>query len=202
MTFYHCAVCCCTLNNTWDCDEHLFGQVSTGTGRSQLPIFGCTKVRPWRCAHPRHRCAVFYSDKLPNVQVVINWRYSVAQMSTCEDKLPHSLGALYFDDVMSYNSLTTIWITNSYLLFKWAIQMAGTLVLGIWIADRYTNGGLDTSPLTKWWSKYWTSCYSDPHCMLQLDFFLLRHFDYIFNYFIHFSGSITWSVNSPQMMCN
>ena len=24
-------VCCCKLNNTWDCDEHLFGQVSTCT---------------------------------------------------------------------------------------------------------------------------------------------------------------------------
>ena len=32
-------VCCCKLNNTWICDEHLFGQVSTCKGRYQLPIF-------------------------------------------------------------------------------------------------------------------------------------------------------------------
>ena len=31
-------VCCCKLNNTWVCDEHFFGQVSTCTGRNQLPI--------------------------------------------------------------------------------------------------------------------------------------------------------------------
>ena len=34
---------CCKLNNTRDCDEHLFGQASTRTGHYQLPIFGCTK---------------------------------------------------------------------------------------------------------------------------------------------------------------
>ena len=39
-------LCCCKLNNTRDCDEHLLGQVSTSTGRYQLPIFGCTKVHP------------------------------------------------------------------------------------------------------------------------------------------------------------
>ena len=36
-----------------------------------------------------------YSDKL-------------AQMCTREDMLAHNLGAPYFDDVMSYNSLTAI----------------------------------------------------------------------------------------------
>ena len=46
-----------------------------------------------------------YSDKVAYVQVVINCRYSVAQMYTSEDMLAHNLGALYFDDlVMSYNS--------------------------------------------------------------------------------------------------
>ena len=28
-------------------------------------------------------------------------------MCTRDDKLTHNLGALYFDDIMSYNSLTT-----------------------------------------------------------------------------------------------
>ena len=32
-------VSCWKLNNTRDCDEHLFGQVSTCTGRYQLTIF-------------------------------------------------------------------------------------------------------------------------------------------------------------------
>ena len=39
-------VCCCKLKNTRDCDEHLFGQVITCTGRYQLPIFRCTNVHP------------------------------------------------------------------------------------------------------------------------------------------------------------
>ena len=42
-----------------------------------------------------------------HIQVVINCQYSVAQMCTREDTLAHNLGAQYFDDVMSCNSLTT-----------------------------------------------------------------------------------------------
>ena len=30
-------------------------------------------------------------------------------------------------------------------------------VAGIWIADRYSNSGLNTRPLTKWWSVYQTN---------------------------------------------
>ena len=50
-------VCCCKLNITRDCDEHLFGQVFTCIGRYQLPIFHCTNAHPWRCAclYFRHR---------------------------------------------------------------------------------------------------------------------------------------------------
>ena len=48
-----------------------------------------------------------YSDDLAHIQVIINCRYSVAQMCTCEDMLAHNLGALYSNDVMSYNLLTT-----------------------------------------------------------------------------------------------
>ena len=49
-----------------------------------------------------------YSDKLAHVQVLINCQYSVAQMCTDEDTFTHNLGVPYFDDVMSYNSLTTL----------------------------------------------------------------------------------------------
>ena len=48
-----------------------------------------------------------YSDKLAHVQVVINCQYSVAHLCTSEAMLTHNLGALHFDDVMSYNLLTT-----------------------------------------------------------------------------------------------
>ena len=48
-----------------------------------------------------------YLYKLAHVQVVINCRYSVTQMCTCEDTLAHNLGAPYIDYVLSYNSLTT-----------------------------------------------------------------------------------------------
>ena len=53
------AGCCCRLNNTRVCDEHLFGQVSTCTGHYQLPIFRCTNVHLRRCARPLFRRAVF-----------------------------------------------------------------------------------------------------------------------------------------------
>ena len=49
-----------------------------------------------------------YSDKLAQVQVVINCQYSVAQFCTGEDGLAYISGAPSIDDVMSYNSLTTI----------------------------------------------------------------------------------------------
>ena len=58
-----------------------------------------------------------YSDKLAHVQVVINCRYFAAQMCTHDDMLAHNLEALYFDDVMSYNSLTT----TTYLKLKWLL---------------------------------------------------------------------------------
>ena len=48
-----------------------------------------------------------YSDKLTHVQVVFNCPYSIAHWCTSEATLAHNLGALHFDDVMSYNSLTT-----------------------------------------------------------------------------------------------
>ena len=55
-------VCCCKLNNTWNCDEHLFRQVSTSTGRYQLLIFGCTE-----CTHedaPAHNFGPLYIDDI------------------------------------------------------------------------------------------------------------------------------------------
>ena len=54
-----------------------------------------------------HLGVTHYSDKLAHVQVVINCQYSIAQMCTHEDTLAHNLGKPYFDDVMSYNLLTT-----------------------------------------------------------------------------------------------
>ena len=52
-----------------------------------------------------------YSDKLVHVQVVINCQYSVAQMCTHEDALAYILGAPFIDDIMSYNLLTTLYLT-------------------------------------------------------------------------------------------
>ena len=49
-----------------------------------------------------------YSDKLRHIQVVINCLYSVAQFCTAKDMLAHILGAPSTDDVMSYDSLTTL----------------------------------------------------------------------------------------------
>ena len=47
-----------------------------------------------------------YSDKLAHV-VIINCRYSVAQMCTHEDILKHKLDTPSFDEVMSHNKLKT-----------------------------------------------------------------------------------------------
>ena len=52
-----------------------------------------------------------YSDKLLNEQVVINCQYSVAQMCTHEYALVCILGLPFIDDIMSYNSLTTLYLT-------------------------------------------------------------------------------------------
>ena len=49
-----------------------------------------------------------YSDKFAHVQVIINCRYSVVQMCTCEDGFTYISGTPSIDDVMSYNSLTTV----------------------------------------------------------------------------------------------
>ena len=49
-----------------------------------------------------------YSDKLTHVQVIINCLYSIAQFCTCKDTLAYISGAPPIDDVISYNSLTTI----------------------------------------------------------------------------------------------
>ena len=57
---------------------------------------------------------VVYSDKLAHIQVGINCQYSVVQMCIREDTLPNILGAPYIDDLMSYNSLTTLVLHHSY----------------------------------------------------------------------------------------
>ena len=49
-------VCCCKLNNTRVCDEHLFRQVGTSTSHNQLPIFHCTNVHLGR-----HTCSLIYT---------------------------------------------------------------------------------------------------------------------------------------------
>ena len=53
-----------------------------------------------------------YSDKLAHVEVVINCRYSVAQICTHEDMLAYILGAPSIDDIMSHNLLTTYVMNN------------------------------------------------------------------------------------------
>ena len=62
-----------------------------------------------------------YSDKLAYEQVVINCRYSVAQMCTCEDTPAHYLGTLFNDDVMRHNTLITqvnILVCIAHLIFS------------------------------------------------------------------------------------
>ena len=62
----------------------------------------------------RHETVMrIYSDKLAHVQVVINCLYSIAHLCTSKATLAHNLGALHFDDVMSYNSLTTVCMFDS-----------------------------------------------------------------------------------------
>ena len=92
---------------------------------------------------------------------------------TCSLVKIHNTSPLYTNFPAKKLQTTTtvgIWIVNiwiaytseyqtfAYLLLKWfPIQMPVTMVLGIWIADRYLNGGLNTGPFTKWWSEYWTA---------------------------------------------
>ena len=57
-----------------------------------------------------------YSDKLAHVhffvQVIINCQDCIAQMWTHKDTVAHNLGVPYFDDIMSYNLLTTLCIIH------------------------------------------------------------------------------------------
>ena len=52
-----------------------------------------------------------YSDMLAQVQVVINWRYSIAQMCNHKDTLAYYLDAPSIDDVMRFNMLITLGVT-------------------------------------------------------------------------------------------
>ena len=51
--------CCWMLKNTRVCDDHLFEQVSTHSGRHHLPIFPCTNLHLRRYTHPLFRPSVF-----------------------------------------------------------------------------------------------------------------------------------------------
>ena len=52
-------------------------------------------------------CLIFYSDKLAHTQVIINSIARDAPICTSEDGLTYILGMPYFDEVVSYNLLTT-----------------------------------------------------------------------------------------------
>ena len=81
-------------------------------------------------------CLALYSDKLANIQVVINCQYSIAQMCTHEDAFASYLGAPSLDDVMSHNELTTIvqWSLHTNVVqpcrwkFIWAIGWLSKVV--------------------------------------------------------------------------
>ena len=57
-------------------------------------------------------------DKLAHVQVVINSRYSIAQMCTREDILARLFTHNVLDDVMSQNELTKISFEKKLFLRK------------------------------------------------------------------------------------
>ena len=63
-----------------------------------------------------------YSIKFAHVQVVINSRYSVAQMCTCEDALAYILGTPSIGDIMSYISLTTKCFLSRSHIFRCAVK--------------------------------------------------------------------------------
>ena len=79
-----------------------------------------------------------YSDKLAHIliQVVINCRYSVAQMCTRDDTLAHILGTPYIDDFMKHIELTTIICKTislkSHTQFTIAQKFNLTLYLHLW----------------------------------------------------------------------
>ena len=57
--------------------------------------------------------------------------------------------------------IANIWIAKTSewctLLVSYSNGLPGTMVLGIWIMDQYSNGGLNIGWLTKWWSEYRTA---------------------------------------------
>ena len=105
-----------------------------------------------------------YSDKLAHIQVVINSRYFIAQMCTCEDTLAHNLGAPYIDDIMSYNSLTTL-ISLSLLcnqhteIIKILDKSSYGTVNCVWSPKGQSHDLAilkpDTGPVFKWLLEIW-----------------------------------------------
>ena len=83
-----------------------------------------------------------YSDKLSHVHIVINCRYSVAQMCTREDTLAHNLGLPYFDDVTSYNSLTTSIAPSRLLIGVWDLSWRQHLWFQDLLASYSESSGL------------------------------------------------------------
>ena len=79
-----------------------------------------------RSQHPSPPLGCFL-DKLAHVQVIINCRYLVAQKCTREDMLAHNIVMPYLDDVMSYNSPTTVYFKTTSFTYcknvKWDIVL-------------------------------------------------------------------------------
>ena len=74
----------------------------------------------WSCTSRTNRCWLF--GQVSRVQVVINCRYSVAQMCTWEDIHACLFIRAILDDVMSQNELTTICmqlVRWNVLVCKW-----------------------------------------------------------------------------------
>ena len=89
-------------------------------GRKKLRPTSVVAKRPPKALKP---LITYYLDKLAplQLQVVINCRYSVAQMWTCEDTLACYLGTLSSDDVMSHNTLITLLFRDK--LFDFILEM-------------------------------------------------------------------------------
>ena len=79
----------------------------------------------------------YCSDKLAHIQVITNCPYSIAQMCTREDSLAYILGTPSIDDVMSYNSLTTL-----SLGIQWGSEIRPSLDFE-WSKTGWVANGLD-----------------------------------------------------------
>ena len=144
-------VCCCRLNNTSVCDEHLFRQVSTCLGHDQLPIFHCTKCT-WEDILASYFKCIVLNDVMSQNELTITVTILIL---ACYLNGRFVLGCQI---VQSLNGGLNTRLKKpvfgpKYLVFKWSAKSC----------DIHLNNRHPKCPVSRW-IRYLGVRYSDGYC--------------------------------------